>query len=133
MTTKDLEMMAGSTWLMNIAIKREQTSSVFSNGTLTPTTTLVALDLSTATDIEFCVKKTRAQPAPKMLFKSLGSGLNKVDNGVNGVIQVHLDPIDTVKMTPGAYEYDLWIVLNNSRVPALRGKFTILGAVNTDV
>lgn len=135
MTNQDLEMVAGSSWLMSITIKHEQTSLMQANGGggFTLVTTTVPLNLSAATDIEFCVKKTSLHAAPKLIFKQFGSGVVKIDNGINGVIQVHLEPVDTVKLVPGTYEYDLWILISNGRVPALRGKLQIVGAVNTDV
>lgn len=133
MTNKDLEMVAGSSWLMGISIKQENRIPITLNGSSSFLITIGNLDLTNATNIEFCVKKTSLHAAPKMLFKSLNNGINKINGGATGEIQVHLEPIDTAKLVPETYEYDLWVVMNSSRIPVLKGKLQIVGAVNTDV
>lgn len=118
MTVVDLDIVAGQTAVYMITI-RDEVGGVISLS-------------SPAVKLEFAIKRSIHDQLPVVL-KRLGFGIEVVGNGSAGQLELRLQPDDTVELTPGNYEYDLWVTLTAGRFPALRGKVRLLSAVNRAV
>jgi hypothetical protein len=90
-------------------------------------------DLSSASAIEFQVKKADGDPDPALVAKALGTGITLLDQtsaATRGQFQVDLGSSDTA-LAAGTYRYDVVVVVSGRRHFVVEpSDFKVIAAVN---